>query len=304
MSCMKMSASRLARLAAASAMISGVAVAIAPGGSPAASATCVTTESWVPTKTDYFRLPGGLFRSQGLTVKGSQWFFSWQYGLERTRAVTAAGTTQWVSVMSRPLAIPPDLLAAGSNHIGDIDTYGNILIAPIEDGPAYLHPRLVFYNTLTMLPTGERYELPRSLLTEGVPWVAVDHTTNLAIAAEWNNTSVLNFFDIRHGMALHHQVTLDRVLGRIQGAKVYQGTLWASRDDAAKSVISIDLHTGHVTDLFALHLAGEMEGIAMAPTAFGEMHVMFIHGNTKSANGLLELRSSLHHFARVAMTVC
>ena len=280
----------------------GVALVVVPTASSATA--CTTSESWVPTSTEYFRLPAGLFRSQGVTFDGKQWLFSWQYGLERTKALRVLGQTQYVTTMSRPIAIPADLLAAGSDHIGDIDTWHGKLIAPIEDSAAYLHPRLVLFNPLTLQPTGERYELPHSLLTEGVPWVAVDSATGLAIAAEWNNTSVLNFFDITHGMALHHQVTLDRVVGRMQGAKVYGGALYASRDDAAKSVIKIDLVTGHVTDLFALHYSGEMEGIAMGATSQGEMHVMFIHGNKDNLQGLRELRSSLHHFRRVLTPVC
>lgn len=291
-------------MAAAVGLVAGAVVApIGAGGASPASA-CVTTESWVPTTTEYFRLPAGLFRSQGVTFNGKYWFFSWQYGLERTLPVKVGAATAYVETMSRPIAIPPDLLRAGSSHIGDIDTYGNVLIAPIEDGAHYLHPRLVFFNPVTLQPTGERYELPHSLLTEGVPWVAVDKAAGLAIAAEWNNTTVLDFFDIRHGMALHHQVHLDRVVGRIQGAKVFAGALYASRDDAAKSVIKIDLQTGHVTDLFALHAQGEMEGIAMGPTSQGEMHVMFIHGDKSSVQGLEQLRSSLHHYRRVLNQSC
>jgi hypothetical protein len=275
------------------------AVAGLPTSVPAAHAAGPCTANWREVGATTFQHPISLTRSQGLTTDGTRWWFSWQYGLSRA----AAG---YLPTAVNPMAIPPKLALAGSNHIGDIDLVTDVhgtprILAPIEDGnpplggPEYQHSWLVFYNANTLLPTGERYELPHALHLAGVPWVAVEHEARLAITAEWDNTSVINFFSIDQGMALHHQLPLSRTVGRIQGAKVWGDWLYASRDDAAKSVVRINLDSGLVEDLHQLGYAGEQEGIALRPTADGAfMHVLFIHGSTSDP---AHLKVVLHHLA-------
>ena len=264
------------------------------GGSMAVTGPC--TSAWRDVGHTDFASAVGAIRSQGVTTDGQQWWFSWQGGLSRAN-------NAYNTILASPIAIPPALAAAGSNHIGDIDFDRGRLIAPIEDGhlagvgsgPEYQHPWLVFYNAKTLLPTGARYELPQSLQRDGVPWVAVDHAHHLAITAEWDNTKVLNFWAIDNGMHLVRQLPLARTVGRIQGAKVLGDWLYAARDDDLKSVVRINLSTGAVEDLYQFRYVGEQEGIAIRHTADDALlHVLVILG---SATDPTHFHVSLHHLA-------
>jgi hypothetical protein len=264
--------------------------------SPAATPGC-PDPTWHVVGQDKFPSLIGGSRSQGVTTDGRRWWFSWQGGLSRTNA-------EYLLTGAMLVAIPPDLIMRGSNHIGDIDIDRGRLIAPIEDGgplvgesnkPEHRHPWLVMFDPVTLLPTGERYQLPRRLQRDGVPWVAVDHVRRRAITAEWNDAVVLNEWDIDHGMRLARRLPLARPVGRIQGAKVWGRWLYASQDDEAKSIIRVDLTSGAVETLYQLGFEGESEGIAVWPTPDGALlHVLFVRG---SIDDLLHLRTTLYHLA-------
>jgi hypothetical protein len=66
----------------------------------------------------------------------------------------------------------------------------------------------------------------------------VDAARGVFYTAEWNNTKVLNVFDL-HTFKLIRTVPLSQTLGRIQGAKVYHGMLYAFADIGA----SLPLYT-------------------------------------------------------------
>src|SRR5207248_2535601 len=90
-------------------------------------------------------------------------------------------------------------------------------------------------------------------------------------------------------------------LSRIQGAKVYKGALYATRNDDAKSVFKIDLDTGVVTKLFSLNPTepSELEGLAIRHTPDGALlHVLLVVDNdTKDLNTLPNIHVEFHHFA-------
>jgi hypothetical protein len=88
-------------------------------------------------------------------------------------------------------------------------------------------------------------------------------------------------------------------LSRIQGAKVLGHTMYASRDDADKTVFAIDLRTGVVTKLFSLKPPGraELEGIAVRPTANGALlHVLLVLDNDLP-DDVAKVRVEFTHFA-------
>lgn len=267
-------------------------------------------EKWVETSVDNFYLPGGLFRSQGLANVQNEVVFSWQYGLERTtRAPDYLVLNRNFQYPALP-GIPRALLALGDNHIGDIDYYDGKIYAPIEDGPAYQHPNIVVFDAKTLQPTGEVFALPLDIQgPQGVPWVAVDGDEGKAYTSQWDPVSTINVFDL-NTFRLEKQITLSTVIGRIQGAKVYHGALYATSDNADKSVYKIDLEGGMVTELFKMkdlpsygnYTVHEMEGLAFFKKPHGavSMDVLFIHGylddySLKSTT----LHSSIHHFSQV-----
>lgn len=219
----------------------------------------VDSEEWVAEAGDTFQIVDSVHRSQGVATDGKSWFFSSTNHLERTDLSFAV---QVDNVQPVPKAIA-DL---GGNHIGDIDVYDGLLYAPIEDGPAYLHPTIVTYNAETLEPTGQSYPISTDLLTQGVPWVAVDGPRKRVYVAEWDPTNSIDMLDLENDLALVKTLTLSTPIGRIQGAKVFGGELYATRDDDKKTVYKIDLDTGTVMTLFTLDTTGsEVEGLALLP---------------------------------------
>jgi hypothetical protein len=228
--------------------------------------------SWKQVAVQRFSGLDAELRSQGVASDGRSLFFSYQLGLMRT----ALGDPSVLQAVW-PYAIPLDLVLAGSNHIGDIDVYGGKVYAPVEDGDGYKRPYIVLYDAKTLQPTGERHLLPRALLTEGVPWVAVDAARGYAYTAEWNDTKVLNVFSLRD-FHLVKTVKLSMKLGRIQGAKMLDGLLYAAEDNGdLKSIYAIDPARGAVTKVMDRRLpAGtEAEGLAFTQSPGGTlMHTL------------------------------
>ncbi|MCA1830403.1 MAG: hypothetical protein LC663_02655, partial [Actinobacteria bacterium] len=94
----------------------------------------------------------------------------------------------------------------------------------------------------------------------------------------------------------------------IQGAKVYEDALYATRDDDAKTIFKIDLHTGDVTKLFSIGPTDEehveLEGIAIRPTPEGLLHVLTVLNfdtnlghNVADPTLLTTTRVTFRHFA-------
>lgn len=227
-------------------------------------------------------------RSQGIASDGHSLFFSYQLGLMRT----AAGDPLALQAIS-PYAIPLDMVLAGSNHIGDLDYYDGKLYTAIEDGDGYKRPYIALYDAKTLAYTGERHLLPRELLTEGVPWVAVDPGRGYAYTAEWNNTRVLDVLSLKD-LHVVRVVKLSSVLGRIQGAKMLDGRLYAAEDNGnLKSVYAIDPDNGRVTHVMDRNLppGTEAEGLAFTSSPQGTlMHTLEVAPDGLSVNYRTYLR--------------
>jgi hypothetical protein len=245
----------------------------------------VDDEVWTQLGLDTFSGTTALQRGQGVATDGQSWYFSGTLSLEKT-------DLQFNTQTSNSLAIPLTLaLTLGSNHIGDIDVYNGTLYAPIEDGSAYQNPRLVQYGAQN-LSAGTVFTIPQALQTKGVPWVAVDAPRGFLYFAEWDPTTQLNLFSLSTVTYLR-SLTLTPpagvALGRIQGAKVFEGALYLNTDDAMKTVYKLNLETGTVLRLFAIAGAGENEGLAFLARPDGsQMHTLDV--NTSSSGS--ELR---HH---------
>lgn len=210
---------------------------------------------WVQTDRVEFHGTDGFFRSQGLASDGASLVFSWNLGLIRTPADDPSN----VLVDRSTSAIPEDLADSGHNHIGDIDMADGIIYAPIEDGHVFAEPWIVLYDAQTLEPTGQRYLLPVSVQRDGVPWVAVDWPRGVAYSMEWNDTGKLFVYRLSD-FQLINTVTLSQPVPRIQGAEVFRGYLYASRDNGTeKSVVAIDPVTGQVTHLFDRNLGNDYE---------------------------------------------
>lgn len=256
-------------------------------GCATAQASPAPVSDWVETGRVEFHGTDGYFRSQGVASDGNSLFFSWNLGLIRT-AIDAPSVPL---VDKSTSAIPDDLDESGHNHIGDIDVADGILYAPIEDGPAYEEPWVVLYDAETLEPTGDRYLLPVTVQRDGVPWIAVDQARGVAYSMEWNDTGTL--FVYRLGdFELIDTVTLSEKVPRIQGAKIFRGNLYASRDNGTeKSIVAIDPENGQVTHLFDRNLGDdyEAEGIAFIRRSSGTE--MVATGIREGGSGYTEMRT-------------
>ena len=212
----------------------------------------------------------------------------------------------------------------GGTHIGDVDVYGGLVYAPYEDGsqdagvttlndPEYQHPYIALYDAKTLLYTGRSYALPLAYHAAGVPWVAVNGTSQEIYTAEWDmphdRINVFNIPTTTVPMTLQRTIDLNYPaplpagfhLSRIQGAKVFGGSLYATRDDSAKSVFKIDLATGTVTKLFSLNpgIPAELEGMAIRPTSDGALlHLLIVvHNKVDQSLDSKDIAVEFQHFA-------
>jgi hypothetical protein len=253
-----------------------------PGRSPVATADAVNAfitqidgELWAQIGMDTFDTTDSAQRSQGVTTDGTYWYFSWRLGLQKT-------DLGYNVIEKNALAIPALLAATeGSDHIGDIDYYNGTLYVPIEDSSSYTHPNIVKFDL--DLNAGQVYPVDNTLMTAGVPWVCVDGPRASVYIAQWDPTPaiyVLALGDLTYVRSIPLSVTL----GRIQGAKVFEGAFYASDDNAVKSIYKINLETGTVIDLFDMNHGNEEEGLAFLALPDGSL--MHTQNATASATAI------------------
>lgn len=229
----------------------------------------------------------GLYRTQGIALSGSEWIFSWQFGLERTDA--AFNSLQRTGSFTPPAdlvtGIPKVLADQGFDHIGDIDVYGGVIYASLDsEAGDYQNGHVALFSASDLSYSGQLYPLigaPSNQRDDVASWVAVDGAAGLGYGKEWRNGNTINVYNLAD-WNFSHTITMDRSLRNIQGAKVFDGAMYLSAHDSTKSVYRLDLGTGHVDELFRLPVMpnafNETEGIALRalPGGGAEMFVEMI----------------------------
>ncbi|WP_405708199.1 MULTISPECIES: hypothetical protein [unclassified Streptomyces] len=279
---------KLGRISAVSALVA--ATLIGSAASPAMAA------SWTRT-SDYQRWTGfnALERGQGVATDGTYFYYAGPGGM--VKATVANDSEVASSVAPIPWALSGTY---GSDHIGDVEYYGGYVIAPMEDGGSgYQHPLLALYNASDLSYTGRYVQLPLAQMPGGVPWVAVDAAAGLVYTAPWDQDaaqgtnklvaySLNDLLNLPAGSTLPvvKTMTLSQPLSRIQGAAMWQGKLYASVDDSAKSVYSIDTSSGQVAYEFHqdVESGDEVQGIAawdFGPSG-GQLHIVNVGSGWKS----------------------
>lgn len=295
--------------------------------------------AWHLVSADTFQGADALVRSQGATTDGTDWYFSWQGGLQRTTDVNGTYVPEAVGTWAPQQAVAPSgdptgVNHFGNNHIGDID-YGNgTIYAPFEDGgegnlnnPEYQTPYIETYDAQTLANTGA-FPLDLDYHAAGVPWVAVGATH--LYTAEWDMPNDrINIYNLPLDPAtsadppqilkLHYPPSLgpDFHLSRIQGAKVFGDVMYATRDrqapgdsdDQDKSVWAINLKTGDVTELFTIKpgVPAELEGLAVRPMPDGSLlHVLIVLDNQEDPTdpNSAKIHVEFQHYAPVADATC
>jgi hypothetical protein len=221
-----------------------------------------------------------------VATDGARWFFSGTLSLQ-----VAALDYSVIKTTSLPAALA---LVYKSDHIGDIDTFNGTIYAPIEDGKnGYKNPKIVLYDAGS-LKDGKVYDISSARQTAGVPWVAVNGPAQELYLAEWNPTTQLDVYDLA-SVSYRRSLPLlpppGVTLGRIQGAKLFEGALYLSTDLPAKTIFKTNLEIGTVLPLFDLPGAREEEGLAFLARPDGSL----LHTLNLAQSGAAE---EFHHHAR------
>ncbi len=259
----------------------------------AACSTASATEQWTQVGVDKFYLPVGLYRSQGITTDGKQWFFSWQYGLERANDAYAS---------SQLASIPPSLLGQGLNHIGDIDYANGVIYAALDETSDYMNPTIALFNASDLSYTGRSYKLTMPQTKDIASWVAVDAARGFGYGKEWASSANINVYNLSD-WSFSHSIKLQEPLERIQGAKLRGDWLYLSSDNATKSVYRANLLNGYVEELFQLRQptgTQEIEGLSFRDTPDGaSLHVLLIHDpdSNEVSPASTTLNVGLYHYA-------
>jgi hypothetical protein len=246
--------------------------------------TQMDDEVWQQTRLDNF--PLAWVRSQGVATDGKDFYFSYQYGFDETDL--SYNTVQQVGGPLSP-PWPAANTALGDNHMGDVDYWDGGIYAGLEDGPKYLHPYIIHYD-MNLKPV-ESFALPVTLMTAGVPWVAVDGANSRLLIGNWDPTPALFFMDLATANPIG-TLPLSQTLGHIQGGKVFEGAFYAQVDRDLKYIDKIDLETGTVITLWTYNFSYEIEGGCFLPMPDGSFFHALTVDSTKTG-------MDFRHFTRM-----
>lgn len=250
----------------------------------------------------------GIYRSQGIATDGTQWFFSWQYGLERAGNdfVSIQRNSTFTPPSGLNPGIPPSLLSQGLNHIGDIDYHNGIIYASLDSTAGYKNPHIALFNASDLSYTGVSYAItgaPSNPKNDVASWFAIDAARGVGYGKEYQNGNTLNVYNLSD-WSFERSITLDTATHDIQGAKVDGDWLYMSSDNATQSVYRANLVTGQVEEIFQLPSpAGdrEVEGIALRDNGKGgkDLYVELIVDPDRSGQNPTNsnLHVDLYHYA-------
>ena len=241
----------------------------------------VSTDTAELTATHTFVLEQAIMMGQGITNDGEHYYTSGAITAVNITALTKLDMDmELVDVNFNPL--PDKCKQRGNNHIGGISYYNGKIYAPVEGGDE-VYACIVVYDAETLEATGEIYDLPNELYSDGVPWCAVDPDTGYLYASLWDETKVIHVYDVNDSMKPVKDISLTGAqVKRIQGAEFWNGTLYLSkdnnRDGEIRQILKVDVDTG-VVSVFAERNVGsdniEAEGMTFTEGENGPvLHVL------------------------------
>lgn len=158
----------------------------------------VSTESAELLSTHTFVFEQALMMGQGITNDGEYYYTSGSITFLNSQTLAKFDMNmELVDVNASPL--PKKCRQRGNNHIGGISYYDGKIYAPVEGGDE-VYACIVVFDADTLKATGEIYDLPNELYSDGVPWCAVDPDTGYLYASMWDETKVIHVYDVNDSM--------------------------------------------------------------------------------------------------------
>ncbi len=240
-----------------------------------------STDSAVLISQDVFVLEKALFMGQGITTDGEYYYTSGSITALDLQALAKFTFEDMELVESRINPLPDVCKDRGNDHIGGISFYDGKIYASVEGGDE-CYACVVVFDCETLEPTGEVYDLPNELYSDGIPWLAVDKESGLLYASKWTDAEYIYVYDVNDSMKNVETIELSEPIDRIQGGEFYNGTLYLSNDtediENTKRILSVDVSTGEI-EVAALRDVGgnniEAEGLTFFESEDGSvMHVL------------------------------
>ncbi len=247
------------------------------------SPKAASTDTAELVSKDTFVFDKALLMGQGITTDGEYYYTSGSLSGIGLTALAKFDCKGVELVDSHINPLPKHCSERGNNHIGGISYYDGKIYAPVEGGDE-VYACIVVFDAETLEATGEVYDLPNEIYTDGVPWCAVDQATGYLYASRWNDIETIYVYDTADSMKLVKETDLTGIekISRIQGGEFYNGTLYLSEDiknnGTFKNILSVDVESGMVEVAAVRDVGGdnvEAEGMTFLATEDGAvMHVL------------------------------
>ncbi len=92
-------------------------------------------------------------------------------------------------------------------------------------------------------------------MTAGVPWVPVDGANGHLVLANWSPTPALYIMDLATAQYIY-SIPLTQQLVDIQGAKIFEGSLYTSAFDSLQTIAKVDMASWSVRSEQRTRLVG------------------------------------------------
>ena len=220
-----------------------------------------------------------IYAGQGICTDGEYYYSSGSLA-----AINVTALAKWDRNMHRVksnfIAVPKNFTKEfKSNHIGGIDCYDGKIYCPVE-GDGYERNFILVYDCDTLEYTGEYYDMTSEMLTDGIPWCAVDGKNGYLYTSKYSDVTEILQYRLSD-MKFIKKIKLDSTVTRIQGGSVYDGKLYLSTDvpnSTDEDVFTVNLKNGHVERILVRNLSNydnEAEDICVYPFEDGSLiHVI------------------------------
>lgn len=241
--------------------------------------TAESTKEVELIKEEKMVLDAAMYAGQGITTDGEYYYTSGSL-----TALGIAGLAKWDAetfeqVAVNTKAIPQKYIDAhDTDHIGGISYYDGKIYAAVENDAEDVN-LVITYDCENLQPV-DSYVVRTDLLTDGIPWCAVDAENGYLYCSPFGETDYIVACDLET-MEFSHVIELSETVYRIQGGEVYDGILYLSNDDESNNdkILTVDLGTGEVDVLCTRSLpsaaGNEAEGLTVYPMEDGTLiHVL------------------------------